>query len=62
MVKNYYNDSKISSTYKEYILKVAKLMMSTNKNLTSDIDKMFELEKSLALVITQINRLTLNFY
>ena len=39
------------SYYKKMIIQVAKLMNTTNPNLEQDVDDLFNLEKSLAIVI-----------
>ena len=51
--KELYSDDKIGSAYKSYMLKLAQMLAVTpnaNKNVRQEVDKMFEIEKDLALV------------
>ena len=49
--KEIYNDTKICTAYKEYIINILKCSNSTNTNLEDDMENMFELEKKFGMVI-----------
>ena len=52
LYKDYYDDLNVTvPIYKKMIIKIAKLMNSTNENLKQDVDDLFNLEKQLAQVI-----------
>jgi hypothetical protein len=55
--KSYYSNDKIVDVYKAFMYKFI-LQMNTTKNsmdLRNDVDKIFEIEKELALVLLLLN-------
>lgn len=48
--KELYNDINITQAYKIYMYKIIQLFNTTNKSLKEDVDKIYDLEKELALV------------
>ena len=49
-IKDYYEDDDTMNSYKQYIKRIATLMNSTSDNLDAEIERMVNLEKTLAKV------------
>ena len=51
MLKDYYEEPRIVSAYKDFIIKIARFMNSTSRDLVNEVNRMFDLEKRIAMVI-----------
>lgn len=52
LIKDYYDDEDIMRNYKNFAIKLLKTMNSSSQNLEEEVDRMLNVEKMLAKVLT----------